>query len=54
MKKKKIINVITKGQKFSIIQIIGNFIQPTYKIDMCPLACLITRVFHMFFLIALI
>jgi hypothetical protein len=25
------------GQKF--LTIIGNFMQPTYKIGMCPLAC---------------
>jgi hypothetical protein len=30
---------LKKGQKFSINRFVGNFIQPTNKIDMCPLAC---------------
>jgi len=33
------------GQKFLINWFVENFIQPTYKIDMCPLAC----ENHMFF-----
>jgi len=47
------------GQKFPTNRFIGNFIQPTYKIDMCPFTCekhvvLIACISHMFFLIALI
>jgi kynureninase len=36
-KKKKRNLVLAEGQKFPTNQFVGNFIQPTYKSDMCHL-----------------
>jgi hypothetical protein len=45
--------ILNHGQKFPTNRFVENFIQPTYKIDMCPLACekyvLIAYISHMLF-----